>query len=70
MARDAGGLYVEYTKLVNAENMIWKSYDKRGNKATQKGVTISMESQPNNTMRGEGSCICSRGILRSVKISV
>ena len=29
-----------------------------------------MESQPNNTMRSERFSICSRGILRSVKISV
>ena len=32
MARDAVGLYVKYTKIVNAENVTWKSYDKRGNK--------------------------------------
>ena len=37
IARDAVGYYLEYTTLVNAENMIWKSYDKPGNYATKKG---------------------------------
>ena len=47
MARDAVGLYVEYTKLMNADNVTWKSYDKRGNMRL-KGVKMQMESLPNS----------------------
>ena len=47
MARDAVGLYVKHTKLMNADNVTWKSYDKRGNMRL-KEVKRQMKSQPNS----------------------
>ena len=55
---------------MNTENAYWNSYKERGNWTTQKRGTMWMESQPNNTMESERFGVCSRGILRSVKISV